>query len=270
MLSRMADGLRARHATAADYTTFARLFPELDVPDPLPPPDQFVERMLPRVVIVGDDGGALGYGFYQVYGQTTHVVHVVTAKEARGRGVGAAMMKELHARAAAEGCTRWFLNVKQENKSAIDLYERSGMSRESEGWTLRMPWSALDALPDAQIEATAYTPDSAEDQQLAARFDLDVARIEALRQRPNVAVLALKDDVGPKAFAAFDPTFPGIYPIRVAKPDLAKPLMKQLRPLAKHDYVNVWVEDNRVLRDLLIEAGAALQFSIYRMGAALG
>lgn len=266
----MASDLRARRATAADYTTFARLFPELAVPDPLPSPEQFVERMVPRIVIIEDDGGALGYGFSHLYGQTTHVVHVVAAKDARGRGVGAAIMKELRARAESEGCTRWFLNVKQENVPAIKLYERMGMSRESEGWTLRMPWKALDALPDAQIEATAYTPDSAEDKELAKRFDLDLARIEALRQRPDVAVLALKDDVGPKAFAAFDPTFPGIYPIRVAKPNLAKPLMKELLPLAKHDYVNVWVEENRALKDLLISAGAALQFAIYRMGSALG
>ena len=265
----MVAGLRARRATAADYTTFARLFPELAVPDPLPSREQFATKMLARVLIVEDDGGAVGYGFYQLYGQTTHVVHVVAAREARGRGVGAAIMAALRERAEVEGCRRWFLNVKQENAPAITLYERAGMSRESEGWTLRMPWSALDSLPDAQIAASAYTPDSAADQDLAQRFGLDVARIEALRQRPNVAVLALKDDVGPKAFAVFDPTFPGIYPIRVAKPELAKPLMKELMPLAKHDYVNVWVEENLSLRNLLIDAGAVLQFSIYRMGAEL-
>jgi ribosomal-protein-alanine N-acetyltransferase len=265
----MTHALRGRIATAQDYPTFAQLFPELQVPDPLPPEQQFVSRMLPRVTIVEDADGPLGYGFYQVYGKTTHVVHVVSAPATRGRGVGAAIMNELRARALAEGCSRWFLNVKQENAHAIKLYERAGMSIESQGWTLRMPWSSLDSLPGADIQATPYTPDSTEDQELAARFDLDVARLEALRARPQVALLALKDQEGPKAFAAFDPAFPGIYPIRVAKAELAKPIMKELLPLAKHDYVNVWVEENEALRDLLLGAGATLQFSIYRMSAPL-
>lgn len=263
------DELRARRATPADYQTFARLFPELAVPDPLPSPEQFEARMLPRVIIVEDGAGPVGYGFFQVYGATAHVVHVVSAKEARGRGVGTAIMNELRACALAEGCTRWFLNVKQENAPAIKAYERAGMSIEGEGWTLRLPWSALDSLPGANIQASPYTPDSVEDQELAARFDLDAARIKALRARPQVSVLALKDEEGPKAFAAFDASFPGIYPIRVAEPSLAKPLMKELRPLAKHDYVNVWVEENRALKQLLLDAGAALQFSIYRMGQSL-
>jgi hypothetical protein len=151
------------------------------------------------------------------------------------------------------------------------VYERAGMTRESEGWTLRMPWNALSALPDMDppMNVTAYTPEDAEDEALAARFGLEVARLEALRKRPNVAMLALKDEVAPRAFAAFDPTFPGIYPIRVEEPALAKPLMKELLPHAKHDYANVWVEENQPLKELLLGAGAELQFSIYRLGGSL-
>lgn len=263
--------LRTRPATDTDYPTFARLFPELAVPDPLPSEDAFIARMMDDVVIVEDAGSPVGYGFSQVYGKSTHVVHVVAAKEARGRGVGAAIMSALRARAIADGCTRWFLNVKQENVPAIRVYERAGMSREAEGWTLRMPWSALTKLPDVDpaLHVTTVTPDAAEDAALAARFGLDAARLGSLRNRRGVVLLVTKGEGRHGAFAAFDPVFPGIYPIRVEHPMLAKPLMQAFVPHAKHDYTNVWVEENHALRDVLVGAGAEQQFSIYRMSSAL-
>jgi GNAT superfamily N-acetyltransferase len=261
--------LRARSATAADYTTFARLFPELAVPDPLPTPEAFVERMVNRVLIVEDDSGPLGYGFYMFYGSTMHVVHVVAAKEARGRGVGGAIMKELRARALAEGCARWMLNVKQDNAPAIRVYERAGMTRELEGWTLDMPWSALASWPDGDGSVVPHAPEPAEDQALATRLTLDVARLDALRQRPGVVLLAMKRNGLHDAFAAFDPSFPGVYPIRVLDPSLAKPLVQAFRPYAKHDHTHVWVEANAELRDQLLGAGATQKFSIYRMSAPL-
>lgn len=65
-----------RAASALDYPVFARLFPELGVSDPLPTEEQFATRMLPRVSVLDETGDALGYAFHQVYGSTTHVVHV--------------------------------------------------------------------------------------------------------------------------------------------------------------------------------------------------
>jgi hypothetical protein len=71
----------ARAAAAADHATFARLFPELGVDDPLPTPDQFTARMVPRTLILEDGGDAVGYGFWQVYGRTAREDRVLVFVE---------------------------------------------------------------------------------------------------------------------------------------------------------------------------------------------
>jgi hypothetical protein len=80
--------LSARDATPSDYEVFARLFPGLQVPDPLLTQAQFEgERMLPNVIIA-EDGDRLGYAYWRSYGSTAHVVHVVVDPRAWRRGVG--------------------------------------------------------------------------------------------------------------------------------------------------------------------------------------
>src|SRR5437773_2813151 len=99
--------LRTRVATAADYGAFARLFPELRVPDPLPSEEQFARRMLPRVLLLaGDDGETIGYAFWQRYGRMAHVVQVVVDPRTRGRGGGAALMEAVRVEVVRAGCSR--------------------------------------------------------------------------------------------------------------------------------------------------------------------
>ncbi len=88
--------LSARDATPADYPFFARLFPELAVPDPVPRLEAFIERMVPRLVIVCEDSEAIAYGFWQPYGRT----RACSARRGRSesprvRGAGRAVMEAL-------------------------------------------------------------------------------------------------------------------------------------------------------------------------------
>lgn len=270
----------ARAAAAPDYATFVRLFPELGVDDPVPSPAQFEARMLPRMVVLEDGGEALGYGFWQAYGRTAHVVQIVVDPRARGRGAGRAIMEAVRERAVAEGCTRWYLNVKQDNAPAKRLYEQCGLAVEQEGWATATAWSQLASLPDEDSahaspahRATPYAPSPDEDPALAARFGLDPERLAPLRARGGVVVLALREPAEhgePVAFAAFDPAFPGVYPVRVTRVGLARPLFDALRPHAREDRVLVFVEGDRALYEAVAAAGAELRHALYRMGAAIG
>jgi GNAT superfamily N-acetyltransferase len=258
-----------RSATAADYANFARLFPELRVSDPLPSAAQFAERILPRAVILEEGGEAIGYAFWHYYGRTAHVVNVVVDPRAQGRGAGLALMKEARARVSAAGCTRWYLNVKQDNAPAIRLYERSGMTIEHEAWAVDVAWERFAALPKGEGPHTLFVPSAADDAEIAERLRVDSERIAALRARPGNVLLALREGGVVVAFGVLDPAFPILYPVRAARVELASPLLDAFRPHSRHERVHVYVEANRALYDALRAVGAELRYELYRMSASL-
>jgi ribosomal protein S18 acetylase RimI-like enzyme len=258
-----------RDATPEDYPVFARLFPALGVADPLLTPAQFAARMLPTVVLVEEASEPVGYSFWQVHGARAHVVHVVVDERVRGRGAGRALMEEVRRRVLAEKCSRWVLNVKQDNAPAIRLYEGCGLAIEQEGWGMRADWSELATLPAFQGEVAAYTPESAEDVELAARFGETPERLRILRSREGIVLLGLREAGAPVAFAAFDPSFPGVYPVRLARVELARPLFDALRPHGRDGLVQVFVEGDHALYAALRACGAHVRHATYRMGASL-
>jgi GNAT superfamily N-acetyltransferase len=264
--------MNVRPATLGDYGTFARLFPELGVPDPLLSPDEFAGRMRASTLIAENAGEALGYTFSRRYGATVHVVHVVTDPRARGRGVGRALLDAVRARAMAEGCTAWFLNVKQENATAIRLYKRAGMAIQREAWAVDVTWANLAALPRDCLDGgvVSFVPAPEDDAELESRLGVDIDRLALLRSQPAASVLlALREAGAPVAFAAFDPAFPGVSQLRVARPGVARAVFDALRAVARHEHVHVLVDGDRALYDALGAAGARLVHAIYRMGARL-
>jgi hypothetical protein len=99
---------------------------------------------------------------------------------------------------------------------------------------------------------------------------MDAERLAQVRARPGVVFVALQEASKPVAFAAFDPAFPGIYPIAVGRSEHARVLFDALHPHANGPHVNIFVEGNAALAKVLRDGGATLSFEILRMGAALG
>jgi ribosomal protein S18 acetylase RimI-like enzyme len=262
-------GLSLRDGAPADYPTFARLFPALEVPDPLLTAAQFEERMLPNLVIAVDDDVPVGYAHWRLYGTTAHVVHVVVEESARGHGVGRALLEGVRGRVVTAACRRWYLNVKATNTPAIRLYERAGMTVEQRGWSLRAAWADLVALPGTAT-ASPLEPSPEQQEDLAREHGMDAERLAQVRARPGVVFVALQEASKPVAFAAFDPAFPGIYPIAVGRSEHARVLFDALHPHANGPQVNIFVEGNAALAKVLRDGGATLSFEILRMGAALG
>jgi GNAT superfamily N-acetyltransferase len=245
-----------RDATDADYSAFVRLFPELAVEDPVPTREQFAAQMLPKIVIVEDANGPVGYAFWRTFGRTAHVVHAVVDPLARGRGLGRALMEDVRRRVLAQGCNRWFLNVKQDNSGAIRLYTRCGLATEQRGWALRAEWSQLHSLPEPQSDVVAFTLAPEEDSSIAARIDETPEHLASLRSRAGVVLVGLREAGLLVGFAAFDPSFPGVRPVHVARVELAGRLFEGLRPYARHDHVHVTFERNQALLEALTSLGA--------------
>ncbi len=242
--------------------------PELRVDDPVPGADVFA-RMAPYVVIACDGERAIGYAFWQRYGANVHVVQLVVDPAARGCGAGRALLEEIRARALAAGCTRWFLYVMRDNLPALRLYGRTGFERALEAWALRIGWPQIDGLA-GDGDAVAYTPDPSEEIAIAKRFSLVPELLAAIRARPHITFVALREAAALAGFAALDPTFPRVRPFRVIRTGLARALFEALRPhvdLARP--LHVIVEEDRPLVDALLAAGAAVSHELYQLAAPL-
>ena len=89
-------------------------------------------------VLVAEDASGKPLGFIHVCGETDyytraecgHIADIVVAPDARGRGVGEALMAAAEQWARARGHSLLTLNVFVENRNARALYERMGFGAE--------------------------------------------------------------------------------------------------------------------------------------------
>ena len=70
----------------------------------------------------------LGFAVYYVSFENADLYNIAVRPEARGRGVGTALLGEVLRRARAGGAERMFLEVRRSNLAAQRLYERAGFA----------------------------------------------------------------------------------------------------------------------------------------------
>jgi GNAT superfamily N-acetyltransferase len=267
---------RIRPARPADHGAFAQLVPELAVDDPIPDPARFALEWVPNTLIAeGAEAPhpVLGYTMFQVIKAIAYVRHIVTAPEARRTGVGRALMEAVAERARTAACTTWCLNVKPNNAAAIALYEGLGLAHAFASRALLMAWSLIEAAPrqlhDARVSARLIHPD--DDARVEAATRLISGQLAMARRRPDRVLLAGYEGAEIVGATIFDPTFPGAYPFRAARPELAFTLLRALRPYARPSdaTVNVVTEDQPDVADALIAAGATVKLDIMHMSGPL-
>jgi ribosomal-protein-alanine N-acetyltransferase len=79
------------------------------------------------VVVVEEPGGeVVGYSICWTVGEESHLLNIAVRPDARGRGIGRALLKECLRRAARAGARRIFLEVRPSNQQAIRIYRREG------------------------------------------------------------------------------------------------------------------------------------------------
>jgi len=128
--------IEIRPAAAADAQAMAHLLTQLgypataaDMPDRL----QQVEREGGIAVIAADDAGPLGlasavrHPTLHAGGYVAYITALVTTEEARGRGVGRALVAAVEKWAREQGCARLSVTSAEHRADAHAFYPRCGM-----------------------------------------------------------------------------------------------------------------------------------------------
>ena len=80
------------------------------------------------VAVSPESGEVLGYAICWIVADESHLLNIAVRPDARGRGVGGALLGECILRSARAGAGRIHLEVRAGNASAIRMYEREGFS----------------------------------------------------------------------------------------------------------------------------------------------
>lgn len=259
-----ASVVQIRKAHETDYADFVRLFGELAIPDPLPTIDRFVAGIVPVMSVAELDGRVVGFVTWRRYSEIAHVMQLAVDRDVRGQRIGQHLLEDARDAARDAGCTRWYLNVKRGNTSAIRLYERCGLTFELESTVLKFEWARVPRV-EGVVESLASADEDAE---IAARFNVPAERIRMFRARGTFRMITLRNAGEIIAFAPFDPTFPGT-PMLHAPPTLAPAVLEAIRHHAdpQFDFVRLCIEGDRALTDALQALGGELVFEILRLSA---
>ena len=258
-----------RKAVFQDYGGFVRLFPELLVDDPIPSLLNWESARLASTWIAARGAEVVGYCYFQEYEDTGYVRNIVVAPHDRRNGVGQALLRATADQLRSHGKSSWRLNVKPDNYPALALYARVGMQVDYAAKSLRLPWSALPALPvaSAQVQALSRERDGA----LELCFDLPRGQLAAARDQGRLLLEATSStDGSPVGLAVFDPKFPGAFPFRAKEIGAATALLTTMRAQVPTDlHVNVVAEDDARLADVLESVGASVRHEILHLSAPL-
>jgi GNAT superfamily N-acetyltransferase len=258
--------MHVRKAEPRDYPDFVRLFPELAIDDPIPTREVFENEMMSTMLMAEEGTAVVGLANYYALSGTAHVRIVITAREARRRGVGVALMTATRDVVRAAGCKVWALNVRPDNVAAIGLYEKMGMTPVHRSHSFRIPWAAVDAMPASPPSTpTPRAIRSEEDARIEADLAIPSGLLALRRGQSGRVLYAIEEDGRVRAACAFDPGFPGAQPFRAERGDLALALLRALRPHGKHDFLFVSTEGQPDIAQTLLAHGAILRFEMLYM-----
>lgn len=148
--------IRIRHATPADLPALVALEQCTFATDRLSPRQlrRHLTSLSALVLVAADRGGLLGSAllFFRRGSDIARLYSIAVADAARGRGVGAALLRAIERGARARGCTHLRLEVRCDNPVAIALYEKHGYRRfasisgyyedGADAWRYEKNWSA--------------------------------------------------------------------------------------------------------------------------------
>ncbi len=263
-----------RAATGTDYDHVMALVPELGVDDPVPTRDHWISQIAPHTRIAERDGAVLGYISFRRMIDVGHVRNLVTAPHARGRGIGSELMHAAAAEMRAAGLAEWQLNVKVDNRPALELYTRLGLKVEHRTTALRVAWALVDRLSHATslssaTNVVALPLAESEDDDVERALGMLAGRIAMSRNHSNPRYFyQLRDETcAAVGFACFDAAYPGAMPFRVARPELAVGLLAALRPHANAGDAafQLVIDDDQALVERMIAAGAEVRTQLLNL-----
>jgi hypothetical protein len=212
-----------------------------------------------RILVRSADGVERGEVTFDRVGNVGCVSNLVVARDA-GADLRHALMAAAADALRALGASEWKLDVNAHDAAAIELSEQLGMRAEHRSTVVRLAWADVAKLPAELATVTPAAP--YEDEDLERAFELPTGRLAMARRPGRVAMQLRGGDLGVLGFAVFDPALPGATPFRVVRPALAAPLLASLRKHARHDHLQIVVENHDALADALIAAGATVRLRL--------
>lgn len=217
------------------------------------------ELTLPHTLVAERDGIVIGCVEQHPDGA---IRNLIVDPEARGAGIGRALMQAAAGAMRARGLTQWRLVVDADNVAAIRLYSRLGMYSIGHSTQLRIAWSTIATIPTETIGASPLT--RADIGALERRFGL--AQLE--RHAFADGCIANKLD-GLLGVAVFAPQRADMRGVRVMRPSLTGALLASFARHAEHPHVDVTIENNDAVCDLLEQHGADVRLRLFHMSGAL-
>ncbi len=260
-----------RAARLDEYASFVRLFPLLETTDRIPGPERWVKDIGPHTLFGERDGAVVAYLYGQTLPRTGYVRHLVVAPEARGGGLGRALMRAAGRRFGDRGCERWCLNVKTDNTVALGLYRSLGLTEAYPSTEMIIAWASVAALPPSSPTVTARPLDAADDTTAERAFDLPEGQLGFVRAQPGRVLVGLRDGGEWEGLACFDPAFPGAFPFRVKGTAKVRALLEALRPhaLPGQASVRAVIDDGDAVVDALTAAGAEVSMRLLHLEGTL-
>lgn len=253
--------LGLRPATEDDYPLFAELFPDLETGDETPDRERFCRDLLPDTRILLMDGRPAGYLNSQVLDGVGYVRQIVIRRDARQKGLARQALLHFADELRALGCRRWCLNVNPNNRVATRLYLSLGMRREYGSAALRISWDAVARLPPASgpLRTGELAPEL--DRPIEEAFGMAPGLLTAAREARRALCAVFSDEGEVLAVASFDPYFPGAFPFRARRPELAQPLLAQMHRHARpgDPEVHLVIEGDGALAEHLFSHGAIVK-----------
>jgi ribosomal-protein-alanine N-acetyltransferase len=80
------------------------------------------------VAVPGEGGGVQGYSVCWTVADESHLLNIAVRTDARGQGVGSALLRECIRRGARAGADRIHLEVRAGNVAALRMYDREGFT----------------------------------------------------------------------------------------------------------------------------------------------
>lgn len=260
--------LGLRPATEDDYALFAELFPDLETGDETPDRERFLCDLLPDTRILQEDERPVGYLISQVLDGVGYVRQIVIRRGARRKGLARQALLRFADELRLLGCRRWCLNVNPHNRAATRLYQALGMSREYGSAALRISWDAASRLPPASGPLRTGEVPPELDRPVEEAFGMIPGLLTAGREAKKALCAVFSPDGEVLAVASFDPHFPGAFPFRARRPELAQPLLAAMRGHARpgDPEVHLVIEGDGALAEHLFSHGAIVKLRFDHYG----
>jgi GNAT superfamily N-acetyltransferase len=260
-----------RLAEPPDFSGFQALFRTLDPHAPVPDRVRWERDFMSRTLVIDGPTGLLAYAYFDAFDEAAYVQQLVVSPEVRNTGMGRALMHAVARHLRSRGLRYWDLNVDLENTAAVRLYESLGMSPVGETTSLRFSWTLVDQLPVPSSNVLSRGVEPTEDPSLEMGFRLRHGSLDVARRKVGRHIIALFEGGTPVGLAVFAPALPSTYPLRIARAELAAPLLRSLREVAdlSLDHTLVAIDDDASLVRRLVEHGAVAYLTAARYSGTL-